>query len=123
MEEVEPESALVKRFCTGAMSFGSLSKEAHETMALAMNSLGARSNCGEGGEDPARYLPRPDGGSTVSAIKQVASGRFGVTLEYINQAKELQIKIAQGAKPGEGGQLPGHKVDFEIAGSGTRPRG
>jgi glutamate synthase domain-containing protein 2/glutamate synthase domain-containing protein 1 len=115
LDEVEPETELVKRFCTGAMSFGSLSKEAHETMALAMNSLGARSNCGEGGEDPARYRPRPDGGSTISAIKQVASGRFGVTLEYLNQAKELQIKIAQGAKPGEGGQLPGHKVDGEIA--------
>jgi glutamate synthase domain-containing protein 2/glutamate synthase domain-containing protein 3 len=115
VESVEPVSELVKRFCTGAMSFGSLSKEAHETMAMAMNELGARSNCGEGGEDPARYLPRPDGRSAVSAIKQVASGRFGVTLEYLNHAKELQIKIAQGAKPGEGGQLPGHKVDTEIA--------
>ncbi|MDR1657857.1 MAG: glutamate synthase large subunit [Deltaproteobacteria bacterium] len=115
LELVEPESELIKRFCTGAMSFGSLSKEAHETMALAMNSIGARSNCGEGGEDPARYLQRPDGRSTISAIKQVASGRFGVTLEYLAHAKELQIKIAQGAKPGEGGQLPGHKVDSEIA--------
>ncbi|MDR1314001.1 MAG: hypothetical protein LBQ12_09985 [Deltaproteobacteria bacterium] len=115
LDEVEPEEEIVKRFATGAMSFGSLSKEAHETMAIAMNSLGARSNSGEGGEDPARYAPRPDGLSTVSAVKQVASGRFGVTLEYLNHAKELQIKIAQGAKPGEGGQLPGHKVDTEIA--------
>ncbi|MDR2367236.1 MAG: glutamate synthase large subunit [Deltaproteobacteria bacterium] len=114
LEDVEPVSEIVKRFCTGAMSFGSLSKEAHETMALAMNRLGARSNCGEGGEDPIRYKPRPDGLSTVSAIKQVASGRFGVTTEYLAHAKELQIKIAQGAKPGEGGQLPGHKVDTEI---------
>jgi glutamate synthase domain-containing protein 2/glutamate synthase domain-containing protein 3 len=114
LEEVEPVSEIVKRFCTGAMSFGSLSKEAHETMALAMNKLGARSNCGEGGEDPIRYKPRPDGSSTISAIKQVASGRFGVTMEYLAHAKELQIKIAQGAKPGEGGQLPGHKVDTEI---------
>ncbi|MDR3205144.1 MAG: glutamate synthase large subunit [Deltaproteobacteria bacterium] len=114
IEEVEPENELVKRFCTGAMSFGSLSKEAHETMALAMNSLGARSNSGEGGEDPARYKPRNDGQSSVSAVKQVASGRFGVTMEYLAHAKELQIKISQGAKPGEGGQLPGHKVDSEI---------
>ncbi|MDR2300949.1 MAG: glutamate synthase large subunit [Deltaproteobacteria bacterium] len=114
LDQVEPVSEIVKRFCTGAMSFGSLSKEAHETMALAMNKLGARSNCGEGGEDPVRYKPRPDGSSTVSAIKQVASGRFGVTMEYLAHAKELQIKIAQGAKPGEGGQLPGHKVDTEI---------
>ncbi|MDR2339808.1 MAG: glutamate synthase large subunit, partial [Deltaproteobacteria bacterium] len=115
VSEVEPVSEIVKRFATGAMSFGSLSKEAHETMALAMNALGARSNSGEGGEDPVRYLPRPDGGSSVSAVKQVASGRFGVTMEYLAHAKELQIKIAQGAKPGEGGQLPGHKVDTEIA--------
>ncbi|MDR1050655.1 MAG: hypothetical protein LBP95_06170 [Deltaproteobacteria bacterium] len=114
LDEVEPVSEIVRRFCTGAMSFGSLSKEAHETMALAMNGMGARSNSGEGGEDPARYRPREDGASTVSAIKQVASGRFGVTMEYLNHAKELQIKIAQGAKPGEGGQLPGHKVDTEI---------
>ncbi|MDR2459728.1 MAG: glutamate synthase subunit alpha [Deltaproteobacteria bacterium] len=115
LEEVEPIESIVKTFATGAMSFGSLSKEAHETMALAMNTLGARSNSGEGGEDPARYLPRPDGRSTISAVKQVASGRFGVTIEYLAHAKELQIKIAQGAKPGEGGQLPGHKVDTEIA--------
>ncbi|MDR1164990.1 MAG: glutamate synthase large subunit [Deltaproteobacteria bacterium] len=115
LEEVEPASAIFRRFATGAMSFGSLSKEVHETMALAMNGLGARSNSGEGGEDPARYEPRADGRSAVSAVKQVASGRFGVTLEYLANAKELQIKIAQGAKPGEGGQLPGHKVDSEIA--------
>ncbi|MDR3153386.1 MAG: hypothetical protein LBW85_03730 [Deltaproteobacteria bacterium] len=115
LEEVESAESIFKRFATGAMSFGSLSKEAHETMAVAMNSLGARSNSGEGGEDPARYAPRPDGESSISAVKQVASGRFGVTLEYLNHAKELQIKIAQGAKPGEGGQLPGHKVDTEIA--------
>jgi glutamate synthase domain-containing protein 2/glutamate synthase domain-containing protein 1/glutamate synthase domain-containing protein 3 len=115
LEEVESESDLMKHFTTGAMSFGSLSREAHTTMALAMNSIGARSNSGEGGEDPERYKPRPDGGSTVSAVKQVASGRFGVTAEYLAHAKELQIKIAQGAKPGEGGQLPGHKVDSEIA--------
>ncbi|MDR1085474.1 MAG: glutamate synthase large subunit [Deltaproteobacteria bacterium] len=115
VEEVEPAGEIVKRFATGAMSFGSLSREAHTTMALAMNSIGARSNSGEGGEDPERYKPRPGGGSAVSAVKQVASGRFGVTAEYLAQAEELQIKIAQGAKPGEGGQLPGHKVDSEIA--------
>ncbi len=115
LEEVEPEEAIMRRFVTGAMSFGSLSKEAHETLALAMNSIGGRSNSGEGGEDPARYTPLADGSSRRSAIKQVASGRFGVTLEYLVNADELQIKIAQGAKPGEGGQLPGHKVDSEIA--------
>ena len=115
LDEVEPVESIMRRFVTGAMSFGSLSKEAHETLALAMNSIGARSNCGEGGEDPARYTPLPDGSSLRSAIKQVASGRFGVTLEYLTNADELQIKIAQGAKPGEGGQLPGHKVDTEIA--------
>ncbi|MDR1920302.1 MAG: glutamate synthase large subunit, partial [Candidatus Adiutrix sp.] len=115
LEEVEPIEDIRRRFVTGAMSFGSLSREAHETMARAMNSLGARSNCGEGGEDPARYLPQPDGISLRSATKQVASGRFGVTIEYLVNADELQIKIAQGAKPGEGGQLPGHKVDSEIA--------
>jgi glutamate synthase domain-containing protein 3 len=97
------------------MSFGSLSREAHETIAIAMNRLGCRSNSGEGGEDPARYVPLPEGDSSRSAIKQVASGRFGVTLEYLVNADEVQIKIAQGAKPGEGGQLPGHKVDREIA--------
>jgi glutamate synthase domain-containing protein 2/glutamate synthase domain-containing protein 1/glutamate synthase domain-containing protein 3 len=115
LSEVEPAEAIMRRFVTGAMSFGSLSKEAHETLAAAMNSIGSHSNCGEGGEDPARYLPLPDGGSVRSGIKQVASGRFGVTLEYLVNADELQIKIAQGAKPGEGGQLPGHKVDREIA--------
>jgi glutamate synthase domain-containing protein 2/glutamate synthase domain-containing protein 1/glutamate synthase domain-containing protein 3 len=112
LEEVEPVASIVRRFKTGAMSFGSISKEAHETLAVAMNRLGARSNSGEGGEDRARY----EGGSERrSAIKQVASARFGVTIEYLNQADELQIKVAQGAKPGEGGQLPGHKVDDEIA--------
>ncbi|HTA73074.1 MAG TPA: glutamate synthase large subunit [Gemmatimonadaceae bacterium] len=110
LDEVEPASAIVKRFSTGAMSFGSLGKEAHETLALAMNRLGGRSNTGEGGEEPARY-----GTERSSAIKQVASGRFGVTTEYLVNARELQIKIAQGAKPGEGGQLPGHKVDAIIA--------
>ena len=115
LAEVEPESEIVRRFVTGAMSFGSLSLEAHTTLARAMNSLGARSNSGEGGEDPARYRLQPDGVSVRSAVKQVASGRFGVTLEYLVQADELQIKISQGAKPGEGGQLPGHKVDREIA--------
>ena len=115
LDEVEPVEFVMRRFVTGAMSFGSLSKEAHETLASAMNGIGARSNCGEGGEDPARYALRPDGANVRSAVKQVASGRFGVTLEYLVNADELQIKIAQGAKPGEGGQLPGHKVDAEIA--------
>ncbi|MFO7535958.1 MAG: glutamate synthase large subunit [Kiritimatiellia bacterium] len=115
LEEVESADSIVKRFVTGAMSFGSLSREAHETLAIAMNRLGGRSNSGEGGEDPARYKVLPNGDSRCSAVKQVASGRFGVTAEYLNNARELQIKIAQGAKPGEGGQLPGHKVDREIA--------
>ncbi|GAB4199397.1 MAG: glutamate synthase-related protein [Sandaracinaceae bacterium] len=115
LDEVEPAHAIVRRFRTGAMSFGSISKEAHETIAIAMNRLGARSNTGEGGEDPARYRLDDDGDSRRSAIKQIASGRFGVTIEYLVQADELQIKIAQGAKPGEGGQLPGHKVDPMIA--------
>ncbi|MDD5708879.1 MAG: glutamate synthase-related protein, partial [Kiritimatiellae bacterium] len=115
LAEVEPVDRIVRRFVTGAMSFGSLSAEAHETLAIAMNRLGARSNCGEGGEDPARYAPLPNGDNRCSAIKQVASGRFGVTAEYCVNARELQIKIAQGAKPGEGGQLPGHKVDAAIA--------
>ena len=115
LDEVEPVDAIVKRFCTGAMSMGSISKEAHETLAIAMNRLGGRSNTGEGGEDPARYVPGEDGDLLDCAIKQVASGRFGVTIEYLAQAKELQIKMAQGAKPGEGGQLPGHKVTNEIA--------
>ncbi len=115
LEEVEPASEIVKRFATGAMSFGSISKEAHETLAIAMNRIGGRSNTGEGGEDEARFVPLPNGDSKRSAIKQVASGRFGVTTHYLVNADELQIKIAQGAKPGEGGQLPGHKVDETIA--------
>ncbi|MGH7964027.1 MAG: glutamate synthase-related protein, partial [Candidatus Binatia bacterium] len=110
VEEVEPVEAIVKRFKTGAMSYGSISKEAHETLAIAMNRLGGKSNTGEGGEDPARYTLDSNGDSRNSAIKQVASGRFGVTSYYLTQAKELQIKMAQGAKPGEGGELPGRKV-------------
>jgi glutamate synthase (NADPH/NADH) large chain len=110
IEEVEPVSEIVKRFSTGAMSYGSISAEAHETLAIAMNRLGARSNTGEGGEDPRRYVPDANGDLRRSAIKQVASGRFGVTSEYLVNADDLQIKIVQGAKPGEGGQLPGHKV-------------
>ena len=110
IEEVESISAIVKRFSTGAMSYGSISKEAHETLAIAMNRLGGKSNTGEGGEDPERYEPLPSGDSKRSAIKQVASGRFGVTSEYLVNADDLQIKMAQGAKPGEGGQLPGNKV-------------
>ncbi len=110
IEEVEPAKEIVKRFKTGAMSYGSISKEAHETLAIAMNRIGGKSNTGEGGEDPARFIPDPNGDSRNSKIKQVASGRFGVTSEYLVNAEELQIKIAQGAKPGEGGQLPGHKV-------------
>ena len=115
LEEVEPAAQIVKRFGTGAMSFGSISREAHETLAVAMNALGGMSNSGEGGEDPERYKPGPNGGNRSSAIKQIASARFGVTAEYCVNAKDLQIKIAQGAKPGEGGQLPGHKVNAEIA--------
>ncbi len=115
LDEVEPASSIVRRFATGAMSFGSISKEAHETLAIAMNRLGGRSNTGEGGEDPARFVPDANGDSRRSAIKQVASGRFGVTTHYLVNAEELQIKMAQGAKPGEGGQLPGHKVDAVIA--------
>jgi len=110
IEEVEPVEAIVKRFATGAMSYGSISQEAHETLAIAMNRLGGKSNTGEGGEDPARFRPDPNGDSRRSAVKQVASGRFGVTSEYLVNADDLQIKMAQGAKPGEGGQLPGHKV-------------
>ncbi|MDB6170122.1 MAG: hypothetical protein JWM88_2986 [Verrucomicrobia bacterium] len=110
IEEVEPVESIVKRFKTGAMSYGSISKEAHETLAIAMNRLGGKSNTGEGGEDPERFVPMENGDSKNSAIKQVASGRFGVTSEYLASAKELQIKMAQGAKPGEGGQLPGTKV-------------
>jgi glutamate synthase domain-containing protein 2/glutamate synthase domain-containing protein 1/glutamate synthase domain-containing protein 3 len=115
VEQVEPASEIVKRFCTGAMSHGSISRETHECIAVAMNRIGAMSNTGEGGEDPSRYNPETNGDSKNCAIKQVASGRFGVTLNYLAHAKELQIKIAQGAKPGEGGQLPGHKVTEEIA--------
>jgi glutamate synthase domain-containing protein 2/glutamate synthase domain-containing protein 3 len=115
IEEVEPASEIVKRFCTGAMSHGSISKEAHECIAIAMNRIGAMSNTGEGGEDPARYVLEANGDSKNCAIKQVASARFGVTINYLAHAKELQIKIAQGAKPGEGGQLPGQKVTEEIA--------
>jgi glutamate synthase domain-containing protein 2/glutamate synthase domain-containing protein 1/glutamate synthase domain-containing protein 3 len=114
LEEVEPAKEIVRRFCTGAMSLGSISREAHETLAIAMNRLGGRSNTGEGGEDPARFTPDPNGDRRRSAIKQVASGRFGVTIHYLVNADELQIKMAQGAKPGEGGQLPGHKVDRYI---------
>jgi glutamate synthase domain-containing protein 2/glutamate synthase domain-containing protein 1/glutamate synthase domain-containing protein 3 len=115
IEDVEPASEIVKRFATGAMSFGSISKEAHETLAIAMNRIGGRSNTGEGGEDEARYTPDANGDSRRSSIKQVASGRFGVTAHYLVNADDLQIKMAQGAKPGEGGQLPGHKVDEVIA--------
>ncbi len=114
LQEVEPAKEIVRRFCTGAMSLGSISREAHETLAIAMNRLGGRSNTGEGGEDPVRFLPDPNGDRRRSAIKQVASGRFGVTIHYLVNADELQIKMAQGAKPGEGGQLPGHKVDKYI---------
>lgn len=110
IEEVEPVESIVKRFKTGAMSYGSISKEAHEALAIAMNRLGGKSNTGEGGEDPERFKPDPNGDSRCSAIKQVASGRFGVTSHYLVNAKEIQIKMAQGAKPGEGGQLPGRKV-------------
>ena len=115
IDEVEPAKDIVKRFTTGAMSFGAISKEAHETLAIAMNRIGAKSNTGEGGEDPERFAPLPNGDSKNSYIKQVASARFGVTSHYLVNARELQIKMAQGAKPGEGGQLPGHKVDEIIA--------
>ena len=115
IDDVEPASAIVKRFCTGAMSFGSISAEAHEGLAIAMNRLGGKSNTGEGGEDPERFSPLANGDSKRSAIKQIASGRFGVTIWYLTNADELQIKISQGAKPGEGGELPGRKVDDTIA--------
>ena len=115
LDDVEPASAIVKRFATGAMSFGSISREAHTTLAIAMNRIGGRSNTGEGGEEADRFVPLPNGDSMRSAIKQVASGRFGVTAEYLVNADDIQIKMAQGAKPGEGGQLPGHKVDMHIA--------
>ena len=115
IEEVEPVENIVRRFATGAMSFGSLSKEVHETLALAMNKMGGKSNSGEGGEDPSRFVKDENGNSRNSAIKQVASGRFGVTAQYLVNAEEIQIKMAQGAKPGEGGHLPGHKVSEAIA--------
>ena len=115
LDEVESEGAIVRRFATGAMSFGSISKEAHESLAIAMNRIGGKSNTGEGGEDPQRFIPLENGDSKRSAIKQVASGRFGVTVNYLANADELQIKIVQGAKPGEGGELPGRKVDDTIA--------
>jgi len=115
LDEVEPAAEIVKRFATGAMSFGSISREAHTTLAVAMNRIGGRSNTGEGGEEADRFKPLPNGDSMRSAIKQVASGRFGVTAEYLVNADDIQIKMAQGAKPGEGGQLPGHKVDKNIA--------
>jgi glutamate synthase (NADPH/NADH) large chain len=115
LDEVEPATEIVKRFSSGAMSFGSISREAHTTLAIAMNRIGGRSNTGEGGEESDRYKKLPNGDSMRSAIKQVASGRFGVTIEYLVNADDLQIKIAQGAKPGEGGQLPGHKVSKDIA--------
>ena len=115
LDEVEPAKEIVKRFTTGAMSFGSISKEAHETLAIAMNRIGGMSNTGEGGEDEARFKPDANGDSRRSAVKQIASGRFGVTANYLVNADEIQIKMAQGAKPGEGGQLPGHKVDEIIA--------
>jgi glutamate synthase domain-containing protein 2/glutamate synthase domain-containing protein 1/glutamate synthase domain-containing protein 3 len=115
LSEVEPVEEIVQRFSTGAMSFGSLSREAHETLAIAMNRIGGKSNTGEGGEDPERFTPDPNGDSRRSAIKQVASARFGVTAHYLVNADMLQIKMAQGSKPGEGGQLPGHKVSEEIA--------
>ena len=110
IEEVESRSAIIKRFSTGAMSYGSISAEAHENLAIAMNRIGGKSNTGEGGEDPGRYVLEANGDSRRSAIKQVASGRFGVTSEYLVNADDIQIKMAQGAKPGEGGQLPGGKV-------------
>jgi glutamate synthase (NADPH/NADH) large chain len=115
LDQVEPAKEIVKRFATGAMSFGSISREAHTTLAIAMNRIGGRSNTGEGGEESDRFKPLPNGDSMRSAIKQVASGRFGVTTEYLVNSDMMQIKMAQGAKPGEGGQLPGHKVDKVIA--------
>ena len=115
IDDVEPAKEIVKRFCTGAMSFGSISAESHEALAIAMNRLGGKSNTGEGGEDPIRFQTLENGDSKRSAIKQVASGRFGVTIEYLTNADEIQIKVSQGAKPGEGGELPGKKVDNNIA--------
>ena len=115
LEEVESITEIRKRFVTPGMSLGALSPEAHGTLNIAMNRIGAKSDSGEGGEDPARFRPEPNGDNANSAIKQVASGRFGVTAEYLNQCRELEIKVAQGAKPGEGGQLPGFKVTEMIA--------
>src|SRR5687767_7910951 len=115
LDQVEPAKEIVKRFATGAMSYGSISREAHTTLAIAMNRIGGKSNTGEGGEEVDRFKPLPNGDSMRSAIKQVASGRFGVTTEYLVNSDMIQIKMAQGAKPGEGGQLPGHKVDKVIA--------
>ena len=115
IDEVDPASEIMKRFCTGAMSYGSISIESHQTLAVAMNRIGGKSNTGEGGEDPSRFVPEPNGDSRRSAIKQVASGRFGVTSWYLVNSDEMQIKVAQGAKPGEGGELPGHKVSEAIA--------
>eukprot|EP01065_Artemidia_motanka_P031967 TRINITY_DN3892_c0_g3_i1.p1 TRINITY_DN3892_c0_g3~~TRINITY_DN3892_c0_g3_i1.p1 ORF type:complete len:2125 (+),score=762.42 TRINITY_DN3892_c0_g3_i1:110-6376(+) len=115
IDEVEPAAMIVRRFCTGAMSYGSISKEAHETLAVAMNRIGGKSNTGEGGENPERFQKLPSGDSKRSSIKQVASGRFGVSIHYLTEADEIQIKMAQGAKPGEGGELPAHKVDEKIA--------
>ncbi len=115
LDEVEPWTEIVKRFKTGAMSYGSISKEAHENLAIAMNRIGGKSNSGEGGEDPDRFYKNQTGDWRNSAIKQVASGRFGVTSNYLTNAQEIQIKMAQGAKPGEGGQLPGPKVNPAIA--------
>ena len=115
IDEVEAASEIVKRFATGAMSLGSISREAHETLAIAMNRIGGKSNTGEGGEDAVRYVPDSNGDSRRSSIKQVASARFGVTAHYLTNADEIQIKMAQGAKPGEGGELPGYKVDDYIA--------
>ena len=121
IDDVDPAASIVRRFATGAMSFGSISREAHTTLAIAMNRIGGKSNTGEGGEEPDRYKPLPNGDSMRSAIKQVASGRFGVTAEYLVNADMMQIKMAQGAKPGEGGQLPGHKVDRRSLRCATRP--
>src|SRR6202044_2970239 len=115
LDQVEPAAQIVKRFTTGAMSIGALSREAHETLAIAMNRLGGKSNTGEGGEDPSRFTPDANGDDRRSKIKQIASGRFGVTTHFLVNADQLQIKMGQGAKPGEGGQLPGHKVDSYIA--------
>jgi glutamate synthase (NADPH/NADH) large chain len=115
LEEVESITEIRKRFVTPGMSLGALGPEAHEVLNIAMNRIGAKSDSGEGGEDPARFKAKPNGDNPNSAIKQVASGRFGVTAEYLNQCRELEIKVAQGAKPGEGGQLPGFKVTEMIA--------